>query len=211
MVGWKGGRSWTDEAWRLTKVGHARPPWQLEALPRAREGRPASLVPQAGGEPPLPPARGRALGWRGATNSEVETELLRLVKRASFERVWNDIPPYTVGYSPDHIAAILSLPKCPFDSGDNLDDVTDFDSYNSCESKFGEQLIKETGKHEITRQRAGGGEAVCVPESSTGGCRSRSHPASQGPRAQGFVRISLITKDHEISLGYGFSSKSVGW
>ncbi|KAL2252465.1 UNVERIFIED_CONTAM: hypothetical protein Sindi_0041200 [Sesamum indicum] len=55
------------------------------------------------------------------------------------EKVWDDLPPYLEGYSSDHIAAIMSLPKCPsFDSGENLEDLSDFE-LNSTEFRRSEQ------------------------------------------------------------------------
>ncbi|KAL2236323.1 UNVERIFIED_CONTAM: hypothetical protein Sindi_0824000 [Sesamum indicum] len=100
-----------------------RPPSQLEAAPRAGGARPPfqpEAVPRAGGcGAEAPPSGDPVLRFgRG--------EFLDFIPPV--EKVWDDLPPYLEGYSPDHVAAIMSLPKCPsFDSGENLEDLSDFE------------------------------------------------------------------------------------
>ncbi|KAL2226735.1 UNVERIFIED_CONTAM: hypothetical protein Sindi_2032200 [Sesamum indicum] len=103
--------------------------WWQGAPPPAR-GRASSW---GGAVPPL--ARGRASGWGPQAEDFASSDLASGFFRGEnsnfippTEKVWDDLPPYLEGYSPDHIAVIMSLPKCPsFDSGENLEDLSDFE------------------------------------------------------------------------------------
>ncbi|KAL2226399.1 UNVERIFIED_CONTAM: hypothetical protein Sindi_1998600 [Sesamum indicum] len=94
---------------------------RVDAPPSARGAAPPPSSRQLlglGGEAP-PPARGGASGW-GAEAPPSGGSVLGFV--------WDNLPPYLEGYSPNHIAAIMSLPKCSsFDLGENLEDLSDFE------------------------------------------------------------------------------------
>ncbi|KAL2237669.1 UNVERIFIED_CONTAM: hypothetical protein Sindi_0958600 [Sesamum indicum] len=135
-----------------------RPPSQHEAVRRAGEASFAARGRASSWEevPPLP-ARGRASSWgggvpppaRSTTSQGGEGPPLGVsvgFNRGGFsdfvtptEKIWDDLPPYLEGYSLEHIAAIMSLPKCPsFDSGEDLEDLSDFE-LNSTELRRSEQ------------------------------------------------------------------------
>ncbi|KAL2237495.1 UNVERIFIED_CONTAM: hypothetical protein Sindi_0941200 [Sesamum indicum] len=110
--------------------GRGRLP-QLEAMSRARKTRPPpsqpAAAPRAGGARfPLSLAAAEDFASSDLASGFFRGENSNFIPPT--EKVWDDLPPYLEGYSSDHIAAIMSLPKCPsFDSGENLEDLSDFE------------------------------------------------------------------------------------
>ncbi|KAL0324877.1 UNVERIFIED_CONTAM: hypothetical protein Sradi_5057000, partial [Sesamum radiatum] len=57
-------------------------------------------------------------------------------EKIAFTSAGDDLPSYLEGYSPDHIAAIMDLPKCPsHDSLEDLDELYDAEVNNSVNSE----------------------------------------------------------------------------
>ncbi|KAL0431030.1 UNVERIFIED_CONTAM: hypothetical protein Sradi_0729000 [Sesamum radiatum] len=60
-----------------------------------------------------------------------------------------DLPPYLEGYSPDHIATIMSLSKCPsYDSAENLEAISDSELNNYIRSRPSDQVEEVTSGSE---------------------------------------------------------------
>ncbi|KAL0354070.1 UNVERIFIED_CONTAM: hypothetical protein Sangu_0988300 [Sesamum angustifolium] len=148
--------------------GGGGPSLRLEAVPRAGGESLALLqlevVPRAGS-----PAQGTASSWGGEGWPFRLTSFFfclfwywlgTTISFSRFEKVaftgaGGDLPSYIEGYSPDHIAAIMGLPKCPsHDSLEDLDELSDIEVNNSIGSGPDDRVEEVTSGSE--------GRGACV-------------------------------------------------